>query len=89
VGNADGPVAGDKELRIAGAVALKGGTVAVEFPTVELGDQPGGGPEDVDLFAEDLDVGAVWRQVEVAAEAPEPFLERRAGWLLGVACCGE
>jgi hypothetical protein len=62
-----------------GAVALEGGPVAVEFPAVQLDDELGGRPEGVDLFAEDFDVGAVWRQVVEAAEALEAILERRAG----------
>lgn len=79
VGDASGAVAGQEELGVAGSVALEGGAVAVVFPAVQLDDEPGGGPEHVDLVAEDVDIGAVRREVVEAAEALETVLERRAG----------
>jgi hypothetical protein len=78
VGDPDGAVAGHEQAGVAGAVALEGGAVAVEFPAVELDDELGGWPEDVDLPAEDDDVGAVRRQVVGGGELLEPLLERRA-----------
>ncbi len=53
--------------------------MAVVFPAVQLDDQLGGGPEDVDLVAEDVDVGLAGWDAVCIAEALEAILERGAG----------
>ena len=69
VGDADGAVAGDEEARCRGrgrAGRRRGGR---GIPSCRARrSRLGGGPEGVDLLAEDLDVGAVRRQVVGAAE---------------------
>ena len=80
VGDADGAVAGDEMAGVAEPVALECVVVAVVFAAVELDDQAGGGPEDVDLVVKDEDVGGRRRQAVLLAEGSEPLLERGSGF---------
>jgi hypothetical protein len=48
----------------------------VEFPAVQLDDETGGGPEDVDLATQDIHVGAARRKLVGMAESLEAVLER-------------
>lgn len=75
MGDADGPVAGDQPFAVKRPVALKGGAVGVEFPAVELDDQAGGGPEAVDLVAEDEDVGGGCGEAVLSAELGKALLQ--------------
>ena len=87
MGDADRPVAGEQVVGVAVAIFLEGLAVGVEFPAVELDDQPGGGPERVDLVTVDQHVGLRRRQAMGAAERREAVLERRGG-VLDVALLG-
>jgi hypothetical protein len=57
VGEADDSITGCLHLGVAGSVALKGCSVAVEFPAVHLDDEAMTGPVGVDLVVEDRDIG--------------------------------
>jgi len=83
VGNVNSPVAGGLKCRIAGSITLEGGSMAVKFPAIELGDHPRFVPERVDEEAEDWGVeGGLW-QASDSTEIGKEILERRASFLSG------
>ena len=87
VGEADNPVAGHLESGVAGAVALEGGAVTVEFPAVELdASEALPWPEGVDLVAEDVRVEGRHRQADASRQkaaksssSGERVIDRGAG----------
>ena len=79
VGHPDRPVAGRADRSVSRSGPLSKATrCGVEFPTVELDDQTGGGPERVDLVPADEHVGLRRRQAVGPDKGGEAVLERRA-----------
>ena len=76
MGDPDGPVAVEQVVDVPVAVLLEGGAVGMEFPAVQLDDQPRGRPEHVDLIAVDEHVGLRRRQMVGGHESGEAVLER-------------
>ena len=83
VGDVNSPVAGGLKCRIAGSISLEGGSMAVKFPAIELGDHPRFVPERVDEEAEGWGVEGGLGQVSGSTEIRKEVLERRASFLSG------
>jgi hypothetical protein len=79
VREAQDAVAGPGQLGVAAAVALEGGTVAVEVPPVGLDDEPLAREEEVDLDRPDMDVGGRLRESVGRTQREEALLEVAAG----------
>jgi hypothetical protein len=78
VGDAGGSVAGGLEGGVSGSVALEGGTMAMEFPAVQLHGNFLPWPEGVDLVAKHGCVEGGSGQFVLAAEGGEVILQWRA-----------
>ncbi len=83
VGNADSPIAGCLQRRVAGPISLEGGPVAVKFPAIELGGYARFLPECVDDEAKGWGVEGGLGQVADSTEICKDILEGRAGFLSG------
>lgn len=83
VGDVNSPVAGGLKCRIAGSISLEGGSMAVKFPAIELGDHPRLVPEGIDEEAEGWGVERGLGQVSDSTEIRKEVLERRASFLSG------
>ena len=56
-GEAHDAEAGEEEVGVAAAVGFEGVASVVRAPAVGFGDEPAGGPDEVDLVSAEADIG--------------------------------